>query len=89
MIFNHQKADFRYIKAVIKQMKSVFSEHGLPQELISDNAPCCASEEFNKFMVQYGIKHIKTSLHFHKSYGLVEKYVGIIKDNIKKVKYPW
>ena len=54
-------------------MKSVFSEHGMPEELITDNGSCYTSDEFTTFMTQYGINHTQTSSHYHESNGLAEK----------------
>ena len=48
-------------KAVIEQLKLVFSEHGIPETHISDNGPQYASEDFRIFSQSYGFKHITSS----------------------------
>ena len=44
----------------IQVMCHLFSQHGLPQQLVSDNRPQFISEEFLK---QNEVKHIKTAYH--------------------------
>jgi transposase InsO family protein len=34
---------------IIKQLKTIFSEHGVPSELFTDNGPCYSSDEFKQF----------------------------------------
>ena len=45
---------------VIKKLKKIFSRHGIPQKLCSDNGPEFKSKEFQRFAMQWDIKH-KTS----------------------------
>ena len=42
----------------------IFSTHGLPRTIVSDNGTNFTSTEFEQFMAQNGIKHIKAAL-FH------------------------
>ena len=37
----------------------IFSTHGLPRTIVSDNGTNFTSTEFEQFMAQNGIKHIK------------------------------
>ena len=39
------------------ELRLIFANHGLPEELVSDNGPQLASSEFALFMKQNGIKH--------------------------------
>ena len=43
----------------IKSLLSLFSRHGLPDKLVSDNGPQFTSEQFKGFMTNGGILHIK------------------------------
>ena len=45
--------------ATIEKLRQTFAIFGLPQELVSDNAPVFASQSFQIFMSENGIKHIK------------------------------
>ena len=44
-----------------KVLLSLFSRHGLPDKLVSDNGPQFTSDEFREFMSNCGILHIKTA----------------------------
>ena len=48
-------------KTVISKMKSFFSRHGIPDEVMSDNGPNYASHEFVEFANSYGFVHTTTS----------------------------
>ena len=41
------------------QCKLIFSEHGWPETLISDNGLCYTSEAFTSLMKDYSVNHIK------------------------------
>ena len=46
---------------VIFHLKSMFSRHGLCDIFTSDNGPCYSGQAMQKFMQDYGIKHITSS----------------------------
>ena len=64
--------------------KQVFSEHGWPETLISDNGPCYTAEAFTNMMKEYGVNHITSSPHYPQSNGLAEKYMLIVKNLFHK-----
>ena len=64
---------------VANQCKQVFSEHGWPETLISDNGPCSTSQAFTSVMQSYSVNHITSSLDYPQSNSLAEKYVQIVK----------
>ena len=43
---------------IIEKFKSIFSRHGIPDQVISDNGPQYASLEFKEFIKVYKCKHI-------------------------------
>ena len=46
---------------IIEKLKSIFSRHGIPDQVISDNDPQYASLEFKEFTKMYKFKHITSS----------------------------
>ena len=68
---------------VIKCSKSIFSWHGIPEVLISDNGPQFISTEFAAFCDLYGITHITSSLYWPRGNGKAESAVKIVKTFIK------
>ena len=71
---------------VASHMKLIFSEHGWPETIISDNGPCYSAESFTKLMTDYSVNHITSSPHYPQSNGLAEKYVQIVKNLFYKAK---
>lgn len=59
-------------EATIKVLKQVFSAHGLPSQLVSDNGPAFTSQEFKNFMCKNGMRHSLTSPYHPRSNGLAE-----------------
>ena len=47
-------------KVTIQKLQ-LFSTHGLPEQIVSDNGPAFTSHEFKEYMKQCGIHHIHTS----------------------------
>ena len=64
---------------VAKQWKLIFSEHGWPETLISDNGPCYTVDAFTSVMNIYHLNDITCSSHYPQSNGLSEKYIQIVK----------
>ncbi|XP_013875375.1 uncharacterized protein K02A2.6 [Austrofundulus limnaeus] len=69
---------------VITHAKSIFSRHGIPYTISSDNGPCFSSKEWKKFANQYGFEHITSSPLYPQSNGKAEKGVHILKQLLKK-----
>lgn len=71
---------------VIEMSRTLFSQFGIPEVLVTDNGPCFVSEEFETFLSKNGIKHV-TSTPFHPATnGLAERAVQIVKKGLKKEK---
>ena len=70
--------------ATIEQLTSIFSVHGLPEVLVTDNGSCFTSTEFKEFIKQNGIHHICTAPYHPASNGQAERAVKIIKDSLKR-----
>ena len=72
-------------KAIINHVKSIFSRHGTPVQVISDNGPQFSSQEFKEFAKAWDFDHKTSSPHYPASNGQAENAVKIMKDMIKKV----
>ena len=71
---------------IIEHFKSIFSEYGWPDTVVSDNGPCYAAETLANVMKEYEVTHITSSLHYPQSNGLAEKFVQIVKNLLYKAK---
>ncbi|PIK45274.1 hypothetical protein BSL78_17871 [Apostichopus japonicus] len=58
--------------AVIIAMKQVFSEHGIPEKVVSDNGPQFASELFKQFASAWSFDHV-TSPRRPQGNGFIER----------------
>jgi len=57
---------------VIDNLEEIFSRHGLPITIKSDNGPQFISGEFQEYCVQNGIVHLKTTPKWPQANGEVE-----------------
>ena len=71
---------------ITEHFKSIFSEYGWPDTLVSDNGPCYTAEAFSNLMKEYAVNHITSSPHYPQSNGLAEKFIQIVKNLFHKVK---
>ena len=62
-------------QATIQKLRSVFSTHGLPEVIVSDNGTSFTSEEFATFIHSNGIKHWTSAPYHPASNGLAERAV--------------
>ena len=83
------KLDNLSAKNVISYMKSQISRYGIPDELISDNGPQFACEEFAQFMKDYDIKHTTSSPYHPQANGQAERTVQTVKRLLVKAKDPY
>lgn len=72
--------------AVINQLKSIFSRHGIPETIISDNGPQFISLEFKNFSTQWEFKHITSSARYSQSNGMAERHIQTVKNMLYKAK---
>ena len=69
--------------ATIRVLRSLFASYGLPRQVVSDNGPQFASEEFRLFLGSNRVKHIK-SLSYHPSTnGAAERFIRTLKRALK------
>ena len=68
----------------IDKMRSIFSSHGLPEIVVSDNESNFVSSEFKSFLQKNDIKHITSAPYHPSTNGLVERAVQTLKQGMKK-----
>ena len=76
-------------KAVISSLKAIFSRHGVPSVLISDNGPQFDSSDMKEFANTYAFQHITSSPRYPQSYGLAERTVKTMKGLLKHTADPY
>ena len=76
--------------------KSIFSQHGIPQVVISDNRQQFSdnrqqfsSEAYKWFAQDYQFKHVRSSPYYHWSNGEAEQEVGTVKRLMEKKGDPY
>ena len=65
--------------SVIRALKMIFSQYGIPEVVRSDNGPQYASKEFEEFAKSYGFRHETSSPLYPQSNGLAERMVQTAK----------
>ena len=67
--------------------KKVFSQFGIPKELIAtDNSPEFSSHKFCSFSKTRDILYKTISPHYHQSNGLAERSIQTVKQTLNKAK---
>ncbi len=66
----------------IECLRNSFSNHGLPELIVSDNGTCFISAEFKEFLHKNGVRHVTSAPYHASSNGLVA--VQIVKTMLKK-----
>ena len=70
--------------STIEQFRSIFSIHGLPEVLVTDNGTAFTSTEFAEFMKRNGVRHVKSAPYHPASNGLAERAVQTFKESMRK-----
>ena len=68
-------------------LTEMFSEHGIPEVLHSDNSPQYVSAQFTEFCTSWGITHETSSPHYPQSNGFAEACVKSMKHALQCAKY--
>ena len=74
--------------AVVNILKSIFSRHGIPEILRSDNGPQFDSQEMSAFASSYGFQLKTSSPHYPQSNGQAERAIRTVKRLLKKSSDP-
>ena len=68
--------------ATVRQLRKIFSMHGIPRILVSDNGPAFVGKEYDDFLKRNGIRKILTAPYHPNSNGQAERSVRIFKDSM-------
>ncbi|KAL5467316.1 hypothetical protein EMCRGX_G031528 [Ephydatia muelleri] len=68
----------------IRVLRQVFSCHGLPEVLVSDNGTAFTSTEFQTFVQCNGFRHIRSAPYHPATNGLAERAVQTVKNALRK-----
>ena len=71
--------------SLIVELRRVFAAFGLPRQVVSDNGPQFVSAEFEKFMKENGVKHLRSAPYHPSTNGLAERFVQSLKQALKVV----
>jgi transposase InsO family protein len=69
---------------VTQKIKFYCGLFGKPTEIMSDGGTQYTGQAFQEFVEKWEIKHTKSSPHYAQSNGFVNKYVGYVKNTLKK-----
>ena len=75
------------VNKVISLLKEMFSEHGIPKVLCSDNGQQYVSAQFSNFCIAWGISHETSSPHYPQSNGFAKACVKSDKHALQQAKY--
>ena len=70
-------------ETVINKCKKVFSQFGIPKELITDNDPEFSGHKFRSLSKTWDIIHKTISPHYYQSDGLTERSIQTVKRTLK------
>ena len=69
--------------STISVLRTIFTSHGQPEILVSDNGTTFTSSEFGIFLRQNGIRHITSAPYHLATNGLAERAIQILKNSLK------
>ena len=71
---------------LVTVLKTIFSEYGLPEELVSDQGTQFTSEQYTSFAEEYNIKITHSRPRYPQSNGFIESMVKITKQILQRCK---
>ncbi|KAF7234150.1 hypothetical protein EG68_12381 [Paragonimus skrjabini miyazakii] len=70
--------------ATVNNLRRIFSQHGFPETLVSDNGSQFTSVQFKEFCTQNNIQHLHSPPHHPQFNGRVERFVETFKRALLK-----
>ena len=68
----------------VDELRLIFAQHGLPEEVVSDNGPQFISNEISELMSKNGVKHTLVPPYHSQSNGAAERLVRVVKEALVK-----
>ena len=69
--------------ATLDVLRDWFAQHGIPDQVVTDNGTQFTSEAFATFTKQNGIKHVRSAPYHPASNGLAERFIQSLKLSLK------
>ena len=66
-------------KRTVEKLREVMARFGLAKSIVSDNGPQFTSKEFDRFVINNGIRHVRIAPYHPSSNGQVERFVQTLK----------
>lgn len=73
-------------------LNGVFSRHGYPVELVTDNGPQFTSDAFKTFLQERGVVAVRTAVYHPAANGAIERFNRVLKDCVQSAivqSKPW
>ena len=70
----------------ITELRKLFSTHGLPTQVVTDNGPQFTSQEFEVFLKANGIQHYRSAPYHPATNGEAERYIQTFKQAMRAAK---
>ena len=70
--------------SMIRTLKQIHAEHGIPLKIISNNGPQFSAAIFKQFVEQWSFHHITSYPHYSKSNGFIKRHVQTVKEALTK-----
>jgi len=87
--FEIKKLNDQSSARVILILKELFSTHGIPDIIVSDNGPQFSSDAFRLFATEYDFVHVTSSPKYPRADGEVERAVHTVKALLRKNEDPY
>ena len=72
--------------AVVTATADIFSEHGSPAKVLSDNGGHYDCANYRNFAESWGFEHVTSSPHYPQLNGFIERSIQTVKRTLKKAK---
>ena len=69
----------------IEKLQSIFSTHGLPKQIVTDNGTSFTSEKFKQFVTRNSIKYTFSALYHPSTNGLAERAIRTFKQGLREM----
>ncbi|KER21195.1 hypothetical protein T265_10422 [Opisthorchis viverrini] len=72
--------------STLRVLSNIFSQHGLPESIVSDNGSQFTSAEFRDFCTRHTITHVRSPPYHPQSNGQAERFVDTFKRALLKAR---